>query len=165
MFGNPVKAKETKPQTKPVTSTVTDEDNDRLFNQHTADTTRAQNEQKQLQSTVDNLPWVEKYRPNDMTELISHTDIINTINKLIDVNKLPHLLFYGPPGTSIGSHYTHMKHGTDVQHNVLVCRYWQDEYHPRSCPQAKRRQVPEYGTGAERIGRSWYRGSERPNQR
>ncbi|KAI8912072.1 P-loop containing nucleoside triphosphate hydrolase protein [Powellomyces hirtus] len=47
----------------------------------------------------DNLPWVEKYRPTDLDELISHQDIISTITRFIDENRLPHLLFYGPPGT------------------------------------------------------------------
>ena len=46
-----------------------------------------------------NLPWVEKYRPNALQELISHEDIINTIRKFIHEDKLPHLLFSGPPGT------------------------------------------------------------------
>lgn len=46
-----------------------------------------------------NLPWVEKYRPNALQELISHEDIINTIRRFISEDKLPHLLFYGPPGT------------------------------------------------------------------
>ena len=46
-----------------------------------------------------NLPWVEKYRPNALQELISHEDIITTIRKFIKEDKLPHLLFYGPPGT------------------------------------------------------------------
>ena len=46
-----------------------------------------------------NLPWVEKYRPNALDELISHEDIINTIRTFIEKDKLPHLLFYGPPGT------------------------------------------------------------------
>jgi len=45
------------------------------------------------------LPWVEKYRPNNLQELIAHEDIIKILNKLIESNKLPHLLFYGPPGT------------------------------------------------------------------
>jgi replication factor C subunit 3/5 len=45
------------------------------------------------------LPWVEKYRPNSLDELIAHEEIIQILNKLIDSNKLPHLLFYGPPGT------------------------------------------------------------------
>ena len=45
------------------------------------------------------LPWVEKYRPNSLDELIAHEEIINILHRLIDSNKLPHLLFYGPPGT------------------------------------------------------------------
>ena len=47
----------------------------------------------------DGLPWVEKYRPNSLDELIAHEEIINILNKLIESNKLPHLLFHGPPGT------------------------------------------------------------------
>uniref|UniRef100_A0AC34QJI0 AAA+ ATPase domain-containing protein n=1 Tax=Panagrolaimus sp. JU765 TaxID=591449 RepID=A0AC34QJI0_9BILA len=46
-----------------------------------------------------NLPWVEKYRPAKLDDLVSHKEIIKTINKLIDENQLPHLLLYGPPGT------------------------------------------------------------------
>ncbi|KAJ3188825.1 Replication factor C (RF-C) subunit [Gaertneriomyces sp. JEL0708] len=47
----------------------------------------------------ENLPWVEKYRPETLEELISHQDIISTISRFIQENRLPHLLFYGPPGT------------------------------------------------------------------
>ncbi|KAI8617718.1 putative RFC3-DNA replication factor C, 40 kDa subunit [Chytriomyces sp. MP71] len=47
----------------------------------------------------DTLPWVEKYRPSELDDLISHNDIIASVSKFIDENKLPHLLFYGPPGT------------------------------------------------------------------
>ncbi|XP_033222282.1 replication factor C subunit 5 [Belonocnema kinseyi] len=46
-----------------------------------------------------NLPWVEKYRPAKLDDLISHEEIIRTINKFIEENQLPHLLLYGPPGT------------------------------------------------------------------
>ncbi|EGG23228.1 replication factor C subunit [Cavenderia fasciculata] len=55
--------------------------------------------QTKEQRIHDSLPWVEKYRPKSLKELISHEDIIDTITKLIDKNSLPHLLFYGPPGT------------------------------------------------------------------
>uniref|UniRef100_T1L3E1 AAA+ ATPase domain-containing protein n=1 Tax=Tetranychus urticae TaxID=32264 RepID=T1L3E1_TETUR len=47
----------------------------------------------------ENLPWVEKYRPNTLEELISHGDIVSTIQKFISERRIPHLLFYGPPGT------------------------------------------------------------------
>ena len=46
------------------------------------------------------LPWVEKYRPAVLGDLISHQDITSTIQKFIDMDQLPHLLFYGPPGYS-----------------------------------------------------------------
>ncbi|KYB25741.1 Replication factor C subunit 2-like Protein [Tribolium castaneum] len=46
-----------------------------------------------------NLPWVEKYRPSSLDDLVSHDDIIKTIGKFIREDQVPHLLFYGPPGT------------------------------------------------------------------
>lgn len=47
----------------------------------------------------DNLPWVEKYRPVTLDDVVSHKHITSTIEKFIEKNRLPHLLFYGPPGT------------------------------------------------------------------
>ena len=45
------------------------------------------------------LPWVEKYRPKYIEEIISHDQNITTIKKLLCNQSLPHLLFYGLPGT------------------------------------------------------------------
>eukprot|EP00760_Papus_ankaliazontas_P010502 PhM_4_TR14306/c0_g1_i1/m.45868/K10756/RFC3_5; replication factor C subunit 3/5 len=45
------------------------------------------------------MPWVEKYRPRAIDDIISHEEIMNAMKKLIASNSLPHLLFYGPPGT------------------------------------------------------------------
>jgi replication factor C subunit 3/5 len=45
------------------------------------------------------LPWVEKYRPSKLEEIISQSPIINTLENFISQNMLPHMLFYGPPGT------------------------------------------------------------------
>ena len=44
-------------------------------------------------------PWVEKYRPKTIDEVQSQDEIIKTLSKNINVNNLPHLLFYGNPGT------------------------------------------------------------------
>ena len=45
------------------------------------------------------LPWVEKYRPKDIDNIISHKHIIKTIKSMINNNNIPHLLLYGPAGT------------------------------------------------------------------
>ncbi|KAI7864488.1 P-loop containing nucleoside triphosphate hydrolase protein [Spinellus fusiger] len=47
----------------------------------------------------DNLPWVEKYRPEQLDDIMSHEDVTCTIKQFIKAQQLPHLLFYGPPGT------------------------------------------------------------------
>lgn len=45
------------------------------------------------------LPWIEKYRPQSLDDLISQEHIVETVRKFIAKSSLPHLLFYGPPGT------------------------------------------------------------------
>ncbi|KEP65206.1 UNVERIFIED_CONTAM: replication factor C, subunit 5, putative [Hammondia hammondi] len=45
------------------------------------------------------LPWVEKYRPERLSDVLAHDDIIRTIRHYVNKGQLPHLLFHGPPGT------------------------------------------------------------------
>jgi len=45
------------------------------------------------------IPWIEKYRPKSINDIIYHDDIINTLKKLISNKKFPHTIFFGPPGT------------------------------------------------------------------
>jgi len=45
------------------------------------------------------IPWVEKYRPLNLEDLVSHNNIKDVLLKFIKSNNLPHLLLYGPPGT------------------------------------------------------------------
>ncbi|CAH2354931.1 replication factor C subunit 3 [[Candida] railenensis] len=52
-----------------------------------------------VDSKIDNLPWVEKYRPTTLDDVYGQTDIVETVRKFVHEGKLPHLLFYGPPGT------------------------------------------------------------------
>ncbi|KAI8146567.1 P-loop containing nucleoside triphosphate hydrolase protein [Fennellomyces sp. T-0311] len=47
----------------------------------------------------DHLPWVEKYRPKSLTDIVSQKDVTTTVEKFIESGQVPHLLFYGPPGT------------------------------------------------------------------
>ena len=50
-------------------------------------------------STEVQMPWVEKYRPAKLEDLVAHEDIVAILTRLIDSDNLPHLLLYGPPGT------------------------------------------------------------------
>jgi replication factor C subunit 3/5 len=45
------------------------------------------------------IPWIEKYRPKALDDIIDHDKKIVTLKALVDRSELPHLLFYGPPGT------------------------------------------------------------------
>merc|ERR1711934_39839 len=51
------------------------------------------------QGKASDLPWVEKYRPESLDDVVSQENIISTLTKLVEAKKMPHLLFYGPPGT------------------------------------------------------------------
>jgi replication factor C subunit 3/5 len=50
-------------------------------------------------SERDNLPLIEKYRPKSLKEMVSHEEILSTINLFIEKKNIPHFLFHGPPGT------------------------------------------------------------------
>tara|TARA_Y100000589_G_scaffold297994_1_gene306189 strand:- start:857 stop:1834 length:978 start_codon:yes stop_codon:yes gene_type:complete len=45
------------------------------------------------------IPWVEKYRPQNLESISGQENLVNTLNLSLRNNMLPHLLFYGPPGT------------------------------------------------------------------
>ena len=49
--------------------------------------------------TISNIPWVEKYRPVSLDEIVSHEEIVRTLETFLSQGMLPNLLFYGPPGT------------------------------------------------------------------
>lgn len=46
-----------------------------------------------------NLPLIEKYRPKSLKDMVSHEEILNTINLFLEKKNIPHFLFHGPPGT------------------------------------------------------------------
>lgn len=47
----------------------------------------------------DTLPWIEKYRPNKLSNVISHTDVIAILKKYISKNTMPNIILFGLPGT------------------------------------------------------------------
>ena len=46
-----------------------------------------------------NVPWIEKYRPDNLNDVLSHNHITTTFKKLIKNNKFPHCIFFGQSGT------------------------------------------------------------------
>jgi replication factor C subunit 2/4 len=46
-----------------------------------------------------NLIWVEKYRPSNINKIIQNDEIKQLLACKTNLNDLPHLLFYGSPGT------------------------------------------------------------------
>ena len=45
------------------------------------------------------LPWVEKYRPNTLDDIICQNHIVSTLKELLKTRSLPNMIFFGPPGT------------------------------------------------------------------
>jgi replication factor C subunit 2/4 len=45
------------------------------------------------------LPWVDKYRPKKIDDIIHQEEVIKMLKETLKSGNLPHLLFYGPSGT------------------------------------------------------------------
>jgi replication factor C small subunit len=52
-----------------------------------------------INNTFQNLMWVEKYRPQELEQIVNQNEVIGGISSLIkNPEAIPHLLFAGPPG-------------------------------------------------------------------
>jgi len=49
--------------------------------------------------SVDNRPWVEKYRPRLLGDVVNQKGIIRRLQQFIKDKSMPHLIFAGPAGT------------------------------------------------------------------
>ena len=49
--------------------------------------------------TDNNIPWIEKYRPKKLSEIVSQEESVNILLNTLETGELPHLLLYGSPGT------------------------------------------------------------------
>jgi replication factor C subunit 3/5 len=45
------------------------------------------------------LPWVEKYRPQDLKNIVLDSEASTIFNNMIKFNYYPNMILYGPPGT------------------------------------------------------------------
>jgi len=52
-----------------------------------------------MRKESDTIPWIEKYRPKTLDDVISHKHIVPILKNFVENKCIPHLLFYGPPGT------------------------------------------------------------------
>ena len=52
-----------------------------------------------IQSSKENIPWVEKYRPNHFDDIVLDPMNRKIFTNIIETEYFPNLLFYGPPGT------------------------------------------------------------------
>jgi replication factor C subunit 3/5 len=50
-------------------------------------------------SSADEVPWVEKYRPKSLSDIVSQSKVLDVLVALVAQDKLCHLILHGPPGT------------------------------------------------------------------
>lgn len=48
---------------------------------------------------MNNIPWVDKYRPKRINHLVNQEEIVKVLQTVIKTGNLPNLILYGPPGT------------------------------------------------------------------
>lgn len=48
---------------------------------------------------VATLPWVEKYRPKTLSEIVNQEEVVASLMNILKTKSVPHMLFTGPPGT------------------------------------------------------------------
>lgn len=49
--------------------------------------------------SIKNRPWVEKYRPRILDQIVNQKGIINRLKQFVKDKSMPHLIFAGPAGT------------------------------------------------------------------
>jgi len=48
---------------------------------------------------MENIPWIEKYRPNTIDEIVGNGQVISILDNMVEKNSLPHIILFGSSGT------------------------------------------------------------------
>jgi hypothetical protein len=75
-----------------------------------------------------NLPWVEKYRPRNLDDLISHKEIITTSERLI-INMISYPLKH----VFCASSKVHSRRSSSSFAVLWPARYWQNQHYIGLC--------------------------------
>lgn len=65
------------------------------------------------------IPWVEKYRPTNLNDIVLDPLNKSIISQIIDTNYFPNILLYGPPGTGKTTTIINMVNKFQEKHNQL----------------------------------------------
>lgn len=52
-----------------------------------------------MDKTKKNIPWVEKYRPAKLSDVVFQTQAVATMEQIVQTFNMPHMIYHGPPGT------------------------------------------------------------------
>ncbi|MCS6788411.1 MAG: replication factor C small subunit, partial [Aigarchaeota archaeon] len=47
---------------------------------------------------AEGIPWIEKYRPKSLSEVIDQEQIVRALRGVLETKNVPHMIFAGPPG-------------------------------------------------------------------
>jgi DNA polymerase III delta prime subunit len=65
------------------------------------------------------IPWVEKYRPNNLNDIVLDPFNKTIIERIIETNYFPNILLYGPPGTGKTTTIINLVNKFQEKHNQL----------------------------------------------
>jgi DNA polymerase III delta prime subunit len=63
------------------------------------------------------IPWVEKYRPNKLNDIVLDPLNKSIIDRIIETNHFPNILLYGPPGTGKTTTIINLVNNFQEKHN------------------------------------------------
>jgi len=66
-----------------------------------------------------NIPWIEKYRPNNFDDIVLDPINRKIFDKILEKKYFPNLLFYGPPGTGKTTTIINLINNYQKQNNEL----------------------------------------------